>query len=212
MADPIRVVALISGSGRTVSNLLDVIEAGGLDATLDLVVASRPDATGLQRARLRGVETAVVASAAYRSGGAIDWAAMSAAVDALVLPRAPDLVILAGYMCLYVVPDALAGKVLNIHPALLPAFGGRGMWGHHVHEAVVASGVKVTGCTVHFATNHYDAGPIILQRTCPVRHTDTADDVADRVFALECEAYPAAVRLFAAGKLRIRGGVVEVKD
>lgn len=212
MAGPIRMVALISGSGRTVSNLLDVIEAGGLDATLDLVVASRPDATGLQRARLRGVETAVVASAAYRSGGTTDWAGMSAAVDALVLPRAPDLLILAGYMCLYVVPDALAGKVLNIHPALLPAFGGRGMWGHHVHEAVVASGVKVTGCTVHFATNDYDAGPILLQRTCPVRHTDTADDVADRVFALECEAYPEAVRLFAAGKLRIRGGVVEVED
>lgn len=212
MADPLRIVALISGGGRTVSNLQDAIEAGRLDARIELVVSSREDAQGLQRARLRGIETAVAPSSDYRVEAATDWAAMSAAVDALVLPREPGLVVLAGYMCLYVIPPALEGRVMNIHPALLPAFGGRGMWGRRVHEAVVASGVKVTGCTVHFATNDYDAGPIVLQRTCPVTHADTPDDVAGRVFALECEAYPEAVRLFAEGRLRIRGGVVEVRD
>ena len=91
----------------------------------------------------------------------------------------------------------------RLHPALIPAFCGHGMWGHHVHEAVVAAGVKVTGCTVHFVNNEYDAGPIILQKTCPVHDRDSADDVAARVFEKECEAYPEAIRLFAAGRLSI---------
>src|SRR6185436_1611707 len=88
-----------------------------------------------------------------------------------------------------------AGRVMNIHPALLPAFGGRGMHGLHVHEAVIASGVKVSGCTVHFATNEYDAGPIIVQRTVPVYFEDTPETLAVRVFAAECDAYPEAIDL-----------------
>jgi folate-dependent phosphoribosylglycinamide formyltransferase PurN len=99
---------------------------------------------------------------------------------------------------------------MNIHPALIPAFCGKGYYGHHVHEAALAYGVKVSGCTVHFADNIYDHGPIILQRTVPVLDTDTAESLAVRVFEQECEAYPEAIRLFAEGRLRIDGRRVRI--
>jgi phosphoribosylglycinamide formyltransferase-1 len=133
-------------------------------------------------------------------------AAITAAVDS----AKADLVCMAGFLKLWTIPAAWTGRVMNIHPALLPMFGGRGMHGHYVHEAVVASGVKVTGCTVHFATNEYDRGPIIAQRTVPVAFDDLPDDVAKRVFAAECEAYPEAIRLFANRRLRIVGNRVHV--
>jgi folate-dependent phosphoribosylglycinamide formyltransferase PurN len=101
---------------------------------------------------------------------------------------------------------------MNIHPALLPSFGGKGMYGHHVHEAVLARGCKVSGCTVHFVNNAYDEGPIILQRCVPAYAEDTADALAARVFEQECIAYPEAIRLFAEGRLRIEGGVVRIDD
>jgi formyltetrahydrofolate-dependent phosphoribosylglycinamide formyltransferase len=216
MARPLRVVALLSGGGSTLENLFHAIDAGRLPASIDLVVSSRADAYGLERARRRGVETAVVPSRKHRRtlpGGATepDWDRFSDALDTVVLPRRPDLVVMAGFMCRYRIPDGLEHRVLNIHPALIPAFCGKGMYGLRVHEAVVAAGVKVTGCTVHFATNEYDAGPIILQRTCRVYHGDTPEDVARRVQAEERIAYPEAVRLFAEGRLAVRGGVVRIE-
>ena len=108
------------------------------------------------------------------------------------------------------VPDDFLGRVMNIHPALIPAFCGKGYYGHHVHEAVLAYGVKVSGCTVHFADNEYDHGPIILQRAVPVLDDDTPDTLAARVFEQECEAYPEAIRLFAEGRLRIEGRRVKI--
>jgi folate-dependent phosphoribosylglycinamide formyltransferase PurN len=108
------------------------------------------------------------------------------------------------------IPDDYMGRVLNIHPALIPAFCGKGYHGRHVHEAVLASGVKLTGCTVHFADNEYDNGPIIVQRACEVRDDDTPETLAGRVFAEECEAYPEAIRLLAEGRLRIDGKRVRV--
>ncbi len=211
MAEPIRAVALLSGSGRTLANLLEHIDDGAVPAKVDLVVSSRADAYGLDRARERDIETALVESKSFRRGGKTDWDAMSRALDAVILPRAPALVVFAGFMCFYKLPPELSGKAINIHPALLPAFGGQGMYGHYVHEAALRAGVKLSGCTVHFVTNEYDAGPIILQRACPVYHDDTPPMLADRVFAEECEAYPEAVRLFAEGRLKIVDGVVEVK-
>ncbi len=210
MARPLRLVALISGGGTTVVNLLARIDRGDLDAQVDLVVSSRARAPGVERARSRGVEVAVVPSRRFRRNGAPDWAAMSAALDEVILPREPDLVVFAGFLCFYRLPEALRERAMNIHPALLPAFGGRGWWGMRVHEAVVAAGVKVTGCTVHFVTGEYDRGPIILQRTCPVFDTDTAQDVAHRVFREECIAYPEAIRLFHQGRLRVDGGIVRI--
>ena len=116
-----------------------------------------------------------------------------------------DLVCLAGFLQLLQIPDDFLGRVLNIHPALIPAFSGKGFHGRHVHEAALEAGVKVSGCTVHFADNEYDHGPIVLQRVVPVLDDDTPETLAARVFEQECEAYPEAIRLFAQGRLRDRG-------
>lgn len=211
---PLRLAVLLSGSGTTLQNLFEAIDRG-LPARIELVVSSREEAYGLVRARHRGVETIVVPSRNYRipqPDGTFqtNWEAMSQRLDEILLPRAFDLVCLAGFLCFYRIPPPLEGRVMNIHPALLPAFGGRGMYGRRVHEAVVAAGVKVTGCTVHFVNNTYDAGPIIVQRTCPVYDTDTPEDVAKRVFVEECKAYPEAIQLFAEGRLRIDGAIVRI--
>ena len=122
-----------------------------------------------------------------------------------------DLVLQAGWLCLWKIPEKYNGRVMNIHPALLPCFGGKGMWGHHVHQAVLKAGCKVSGCTVHFCSDEYDCGPIILQRTCPVEEIDTAETLAARVFQQECIAYPQAIKLFAEGKLVIKNGNVKIK-
>lgn len=207
----IRTAVLLSGGGTTLQNLIDKSKAGLLPIDISLVVSSRADAYGLTRAAQAGIETATVASADYRVGAATDWDKMSAALNALLLPRRFDLVCFAGFMCFYHLPPELLGKALNIHPALLPAFGGRGMWGHHVHEAVKKSGVKISGCTVHFVSNDYDAGPIIVQKTCAITAADGAADIAAKVFQLECAAYPEAITLFAEKRLRVENGVVRIE-
>ena len=114
-----------------------------------------------------------------------------------------DLVIQAGWLCLWKIPKKYENRVMNIHPALLPSFGGQGMWGHHVHEAVIKAGCKVSGCTVHFCTNEYDKGAIIVQRTCPVEEGCDADTLAARVFEQECVAYPEAIKLFAQDRIKV---------
>ncbi len=121
-----------------------------------------------------------------------------------------DLVCLAGWLSLLSLAETYRGRIMNIHPALLPAFGGKGMFGHHVHEAVLAHGCRVSGCTVHFVDGQYDNGPIIVQRTCPVMEDDTPDALAHRVFEQEKEAYPEAIRLFAQRRLRIEGRRVRI--
>ncbi len=215
MTTPIRLTVLLSGGGTTLENIFTHIEAHDLPARVDLVVASRDDAYGLERARNHNVETAVVRSRDFRkpmpgNRSAPDWPAMSDALNRIILPRKPDLVCFAGFMCMYILPPELEGRVMNVHPALIPAFCGKGMYGHHVHEAVVAAGVRVTGCTVHFVNNEYDAGPIIIQRTCPVLADDTPETVAERVMAEERIAYPEAIRLFAEGRLTIQDRKVVV--
>jgi folate-dependent phosphoribosylglycinamide formyltransferase PurN len=121
-----------------------------------------------------------------------------------------DLIAMAGFMCLFRMPDKFIGRAMNIHPALIPAFCGKGMYGRLVHEKVIESGCKITGCTVHFADNEYDHGPIILQKRVPVLDDDTPDSLADRVFQQECEAYPEAIQLFAEDRLRIEGRRVRI--
>ena len=140
-----------------------------------------------------------------------DLAAYSARLAELLDDAAVDLVCLAGFLSFWEIPDRYLGRVMNIHPALLPRFGGTGMYGHHVHEAVLAAGCKVSGCTVHLVNNEYDAGPIVVQKAVPVLEGDTPDSLAARVFEQECLAYPEAIRLFAAGRLRIDGQIVHVR-
>ena len=201
----LRIAVLLSGTGRSLVNLLQEIEAGRLRAEVAVVVGSKADAYGLVRAREHGVDAVAVPRRDYD-----DLDAFNAAINAVLLPYGVELVVLAGFLSLYRPPPDLAGRVMNIHPALLPSFGGKGFYGDRVHRAVLASGVKVSGCTVHFADSAYDRGPIILQTAVPVLDDDTAPSLAARVFAAECEAYPRAIQLFADGRLRVEGRRVRV--
>ncbi|MBL7222980.1 MAG: phosphoribosylglycinamide formyltransferase [Candidatus Brocadiae bacterium] len=197
----LKLAALLSGGGTTLQNFLDRIAAGELDAEVVAVGSSRKDAYGLERARKHGVPTFVVPSKQYR--GQSD--AFSDAVFEELGRYELDLVLLCGFMCLVHIPERLIGRVMNIHPALIPAFCGKGYYGHFVHEAVLEYGAKVSGCTVHFVDNHYDHGPVIVQKTVPVLDGDTPDELAARVFETECVAYPEAVRLYGEGRLLVEG-------
>ena len=193
--NPLRLGVLLSGGGRTLLNICDEIDAGRLAATVGVVIASR-ECKGIERAQARGLRVELVP---YKQMP--DAATYSARIAEILDGAGVDLVILAGFLSLWEIPPQYEGKVMNIHPALLPKFGGHGMWGHHVHEAVLAAGETESGCTVHLVTNEYDAGPIILQKTVPVLDGDTPDSLADRVFEVECLAFPEAIALFAAGKV-----------
>ncbi len=205
MADPINLAVLLSGGGTTLENIAERIEQGTLDARVEVVVATRPDAYGLVRARNRGIRTEVVERKAFDS-----TRSFSDALNARLDEYEVDLVCLAGFMVLWKMSDRYLGRVMNIHPALIPAFCGQGYYGHHVHGAVLEFGAKVSGCTVHFADREYDHGPIIVQKCVPVLDDDTPDALAERVFEKECEAYPEAIQLFAEGRLRIEGRRVRV--
>ncbi len=201
----LRVGFLVSGGGTTVKNIRELIEAGKLDAEIAVVIASRPGTRAIERASEWGVPHAVVARKECP-----DTEEFGRRITEILDANDVGLVCLAGFLSLYPIPPRYEGKVLNIHPALMPAFCGKGYYGHHVHEAVVRSGVKVTGCTVHFADNEYDNGPIIVQRSVPVQFEDDAEAVAARVFEQECVAYPEAIRLFAEGRLEVVEGRVRV--
>lgn len=192
---PTRLALLASGSGRTLRNFLDRIADGSLAARMELVIVSRADAYAKVRA-----ETARVPVVVVSPGGD-----MSERITGEIDRVAPDLVLMAGFLYLWRFPARYAGRVMNIHPALLPKFGGAGMYGRRVHEAVLAAGEKESGCTVHFADLEYDHGPLILQRRVPVLPDDTPETLAERVFAEECIAYPEAVRRFAEVNLPGRG-------
>jgi phosphoribosylglycinamide formyltransferase-1 len=196
----IRLAVLLSGNGTTLQNLLDRIADGRLHAQVVVVVSNRSDAFGLERGRRAGVPAFVV----ERSGCA-SRDEFSQRVFDLCRQHGAELVCMAGFLQLLPIPVDFTGRVMNIHPALIPAFCGKGFYGHRVHEAVLEYGAKVSGCTVHFADNAYDHGPIILQRVVPVLDDDTPDTLAARVFEQECEAYPEAITLFAQGQLVLQG-------
>jgi formyltetrahydrofolate-dependent phosphoribosylglycinamide formyltransferase len=205
MSAPIRLAVLISGGGTTLQNLLDRIADGRLEAAVACVVSSKAGVAGLERAGRAGVPAFVVERKACSSREEFSARILGHCRDAKA-----ELVCLAGFLQLLPVPPDFEGRVMNVHPALLPSFGGKGYHGLHVHEAVLAAGVKVSGCTVHFADNEYDHGPIIVQRAVPVEEADTPESLQARVFAAECEAYPEAIRLYAEGRLRIEGRRVRV--
>jgi phosphoribosylglycinamide formyltransferase-1 len=203
---PIRLGILISGGGRTMLNILQEIQAGRLNAEIAVVISSLSSAGGVQRAKDAGLPVTVIRTKDYSDIDAFS----KRIVEELDAAKA-DLVVQGGWLCLWRIPPQYENRVMNIHPALLPCFGGKGMWGHHVHEAVLAAGCKVSGCTVHFCTNEYDKGPIIVQRTCPVEDSDTADTLAARVFEQECLAYPEAIRRFIEGCLQVEGNRVRIR-
>ena len=195
----LRLGVLLSGGGRTLQNICDQIAAGHLPATVEVVLSSRAEAYGIQRAQMRNIPVRVVGSPAHPPRQ-VDEAINAALADFDV-----DLICMAGFLRLWTMPPQFEGRVMNIHPALLPDFGGKGYYGRRVHQAVLAAGCSESGCTVHFCDNQYDHGPIILQRRVPVLPSDTPETLAARVFAQECIAYPEAIRSFAATHLHVVG-------
>lgn len=194
------IAVMISGAGRTLQNLIDRVKDGSLPVRIGMVVSSKERVEGIKRAEAAGIPVVVVPRRLY-----IDARSFTRVVLSHLKHLKPDLIVMAGLIHRAVFPREYDGRVINIHPALLPAFGGKGYYGIHVHEAVIKSGTKFTGCTVHFVDSLYDHGPIILQRTVRVRHDDTPEALQERVFEQECVALPEAIRLFAAGKLKITG-------
>ena len=201
---PIRLAVCVSGGGTTLQNLIDRIGAGTLHAEIVQVVSSRPNVRAIERAEAAGLPVAVVT----RSGRTVE--AFSAEVFDLIRGHAAELVVLAGFLSLLEIPDDYHARVLNIHPALIPAFSGKGYHGQAVHQAAIDYGVKVSGCTVHFADATYDTGPIILQRPVPVLDDDDAPALAARVFEAECEALADAINLFAEGRIDVCGRHVRI--
>ena len=190
MTAPRRLAILLSGSGRTLENLLDRMAAGRLAASVAVVVSSRPDVRGVDIARGAGIPVEILP----RQGrSTAEW---SEAIFSVCRSVSPDLVVMAGFLHLLAIPADFAGRVINIHPSLLPAFGGKGFHGDHVHRAVLERGCTVSGCTVHLVDNEYDHGRIILQATVPVLRDDTVSSLAARVFAAECDALPTAISRF----------------
>ena len=187
--EPLRLAVLLSGSGRTLDNLLERIASGHLAATIELVVSSREDVRGVRIAEAAGIPVSVVSP---RGVAVADFS--EAIFDACDACRA-DLVVMAGFLHLVCIPSRFAGRVINIHPSLLPAFGGKGFHGMHVHRAVIERGCTISGCTVHLVDDEYDHGRILLQRAVPVLPDETPDSLAVRVFAAECEALPEAIAL-----------------
>lgn len=202
---PLRLAVLISGTGRTLKNLLVRIEAGTLDAEIRLVVANVAGASGLQYAKEASVPQVVIPHKEFPSTDDFSQAIFDACRAAEV-----ELVMLAGFIRRLTIPEDFANRVINIHPALVPSFCGKGFYGHHVHEAVLNYGAKLTGCTVHFVDNEYDHGPVILQKAVPVRDDDTPDTLAARVFEAETEIYPDAVQLIAQGRVTVDGRRVRI--
>ena len=180
---PARLLVMISGGGRTLVNLAEVIRAGELPAEIVHVISSAPSA-GVERARALGISVEVMPGVLPEE-----------VLDAKVREHKVDWIVLAGYLKFVHIPPRLEGRGVNIHPSLLPRHGGAGMYGHHVHDAVLRAGDRRSGCTVHMVSDAFDRGSIVLQRTCAVLPTDTAETLAARVFEQECLAYPEALRI-----------------
>lgn len=195
----LRLAVFASGSGTTLQNLMDRSQEGRLDASVVVVISDQEKAKALDRAR------AVNVPAHYFPYRPKDVANYSHEAFDICRQAKADLVVLAGFLKLIHIPQDFVGHVINVHPSLIPAFCGKGCYGHHVHEAAIERGVKVSGCTVHYCDNEYDHGPIILQRVVDVTSEDDADSLAAKVQAAEREALPEAIQLISQGRVTLHG-------
>ncbi len=204
-----RIAVLVSGQGRgsNMQAIIDACRSGKIDGEVALVLGVKDDAPAIERARTQGIPTLSVSPKAYETTAAYDAAVFDALKAAGI-----DLICLAGYMRVLGqdVVDHWRDRIMNVHPALIPSFCGKGMYGHHVHEAVIARGVKFTGVTVHLVDEEYDTGPIVLQTVVPVAEDDTPETVAAKVLVEEHRTYTDAIALFAAGRLRVVGRKVAI--
>ena len=201
-AEPLKIGVLISGSGTNLQALIDLIAAGELNASIELVVSSRPSAKGLQRAERAGIQTLTLSKDVYA-----DPIAADEIIAHELLERGCEYVVMAGYMRMVHTPllAAFPNRVVNLHPALLPSFPGA-----HAHRDVLAYGVKVSGCTVHFVDEGTDSGPIILQAAVPVLDDDTEETLGARVLEQEHIIYPKAIQLYCEGRLKVEGRHVRI--
>ncbi|MFI5317025.1 MAG: phosphoribosylglycinamide formyltransferase [Myxococcota bacterium] len=200
----LRIAVLISGRGTTLECLVERRAKGLLDVEFSAVISSKPEALGLERARAHGIQAHVVSRREHR-----DERAFNDALHGVLAQDPPDLLVLAGFLS----KIELRGyncRAMNTHPALIPAFSGKGFFGERVHKAVLEFGAKVTGATIHYCDEQYDTGPIILQQAIDVREDDTPASLAERVAAVERELYPRAIQLHAQDKLRIEGRRVRI--
>ncbi len=205
--DELRVAVLLSGEGTSLENLFEQIESGNLPAQIAVVIGSKEGAGGLERARRRGVPALAVPRKRYP-----DTSDFNDAIHAELDRHDVDLVACLGFLSPFETRGKFDGRAINVHPALVPSFSGRGYYGRRVHEAVLEAGVKISGATVHFIDAEYDRGPIILQETVAVLDDDTPSTLAERVQAVERRLVPEAIRLFASGQLAIEGRRTRVFD
>ncbi len=207
----VNIGVLVSGGGTNLQKLIDAAQQGEIkNGILRVVISSKTDAFALKRAEKAGIETLALCRKDYP-----DVESYSRALAGALLERGVELVVLAGFLTItseeFV--RTFSNRIVNVHPALLPAFGGRGYYGLHVHEAVLARGVKVTGATVHFVNEVCDGGPIILQRAVEVKEGDTPETLQKRVMEeAEWKLLPQAVSLFCEGRLSVENGVVHIRE
>lgn len=195
----LKIAVLISGGGTDLQSIIDACQAGKINGTIELVISNRQKAYGLERAKQAGIETAVVKKD-------------DALIVSMLKERKIDLVVLAGYLAILTETfiDAYPNQIINIHPSLIPSFCGAGMYGMHVHEAVLQRGVKVSGATVHFVSSEIDGGPIIKQVACDISDLDKAEDIQARVLEIEHQILPEVVGLYCDGRIQIENGRAKV--
>ena len=206
-----KIAVLVSGGGTNLQALIDAERRGELgEGKITLVIASKPDVYALERAKNANIEGRVLARRDFDS-----IASYSRALAETLTAEGIDLVVLAGFLTIIdeQVYNAFPNRILNVHPALIPSFSGKGFYGLHVHEAALAKGVKVSGATVHIVTPECDAGPIVLQKAVEVRGNDTPETLQRRIMEeAEWKILPKAVRLFCDGKLEVEGNIVKIKE
>jgi len=206
MTPPLRIGVLLSGEGTSLENLFERIESGEVPAEVAVVISSRAGVGGLARAEKRGVPAVAIPRKQHR-----DVDDFNDRIHAELARHDVGLVACLGFLSPFQLRGTYEGKALNVHPALIPAFSGQGMYGRRVYDAVFEKGVKVTGATVHFVDEEYDHGPILLQRAVPVEEDDDIASLSARVQAVERELVPEAIRLIAQGRVTIEGGRTRIR-
>jgi len=203
-----RLAVFASGRGSNFKAILEQINRGFISATVGLCITNNPKSGVIEIAGANGIPVKIYPPKEYSDNQSFNEAILTALIEAEI-----DYIILAGYLKMIgdQIVDRYSNKIINIHPALLPAFGGKGMYGHHVHEAVYNRGVKLSGATVHLVNSEYDAGPIVLQKAVSIDDVQSADEIAKRVLEIEHEIFPQAVKLFVEDRLEVSGLRVTVK-
>jgi phosphoribosylglycinamide formyltransferase-1 len=203
-----RIAVFASGRGSNFQAILEQIKKGFIPASIELCITNNPEAGIIEIAEANGIPVKICPPKDYSDSHAFNQAILTALIEAEI-----DYIILAGYLKLIgrQIVDRYNNKIINIHPALLPSFGGKGMYGHHVHEAVFNRGVKLSGATVHLVNNEYDAGPIVLQKSVSIEDAISDEEIAKRVLKIEHEIFPQAVKLLIEDRLEVNGVRVTIK-